>query len=121
MPLDCHQEGVVGFLHGFYETIRGVSTGDQARGEISDRLVMHAVDLDGAALQKSGDPGKHGADCHVHGVAGDVIIKRLVVGDRRGDLILAFDILIDGAAQTDVDELDTPADSKDWFPDADGK
>ncbi len=107
VPLDGHQPRVVGRLHGFDDAVRGRGDDIEARAEVLDRLVMEAGDGDRASDQLVQPAALRERDV----VGREVPRGALRVLDGVG--YLARDVLVEGAAVRDVDELDAAADRED--------
>ena len=113
MPLDTHKEGgIVWHFHTLNQFMRGKTGCGQFWRQTADCLVVHTVDLDFIAAcdleqAASGEDGD--------GVGGNLISKRLGMGDGEILLKLAGDILIDIASKSDINKLDAAADAKEWL------
>ena len=109
MPLHGQKERISWIFHSLDEMAGSAGGNLQAGGQVPDRLVMHAVYHQRGL---AGDLGQHGIGINVYGVAGDRKVKGLVMGSRSVKIKLAVNILIDRAAKSDIEDLDSPADAE---------
>src|SRR5665647_1977791 len=107
VPLDGYQPRVIGRLDGLDDAVRCGGDDIEACAEVPDRLVMEAGDRDRASDQLV----QPAAVRQRHVVCGEVPGGTLRVLD--GTRYLAGDVLVEGAAVRDVDELDAAADRED--------
>ena len=109
MPLDGPQKGMVRMIEGFQQTIFAIAHGGDGGRNILRTLVMPTGDGDFGTAHESVErtilyEGKRMA----------VLILRLSLpmGNSHVPLHLARDILIEGAAQGDEEDLKAPADTQ---------
>lgn len=83
--------------------------GGQSWSNFTDSLMVHTVDAENVV---AGKLCQQGAGCHGNRMRGNRIIKRLRVGNREILRELTGKILINAAAQSDIQKLDSAADAK---------
>src|SRR5918993_1676202 len=108
VPLHTDQPalGEVRGLSGLYHPVRGMGDRDEITGEVFDRLVMIGVDPDGAGLH---DPGHLRVAVYLYFMGPLPLRHLLAVRDQIG-VKLARQVLVERPAQSNVQDLQTPAD-----------
>src|SRR6185437_12181920 len=107
MPLDAEAEAAGGVLDALDDAVRGGGVDDHAGRHRLDRLVVRRVDRQ---LAHPGDAMKERAGDHRDGMARLGARVGLLMGQRARDLVR--DVLDEGAAEGDVEELLPAADAE---------
>ena len=109
MPLDSQPEGVVEKLDGLDDAIGGTGDGARPRGEETNGLMVEAVNLDGWVAE---DAPEEAMLIDLDRVSQEIARQAIGGFMIHATGVLILDILVDGATQGDVDQLDTAADAK---------
>ena len=108
MPLYAPYEFLAGIPDGFDDAVLTVAHDLETGGQILDRLMVMTVDADGVRSCQGAQRGV-GDDDTV--VAAAVVRLGHPVLDRTGTL--GGNILVESTAETDIHQLDSPADTED--------
>ena len=108
VPLNAENPSMLGALDAFDDAVLGDGVGHQTAADFFHRLMMGGVYFHFSAAD---DGVKPRACRYVHLMAAMVFARALFVGAGAGNLF--FNVLIQRAAQGDVDRLRAAADAQD--------
>ena len=100
MPLYPKKKGVIRLFYSLDDSIRSPAYRYKARSSILNGLMMLAVDRN--TLQAAGSLLQKASLFYIHMMRRHGIVKGLLVGQRKGPLHLAWDILVNGSAKSHI-------------------